>query len=429
MRRLVVIIACAALMLVCGSTAAMAGTYDECEHDLYEDCSQEATCEYDGFVNYYCWKCGYEETAPISATGHSFGSWFYESEWDRPDCQNEGMMIKECQNADCWETRYKTVPAKGHSYGNWHYAGSWDRPDCTYSGTMTKKCKRDGCSAEKYKTVPALGHKFKTTTQKAKLGSNGSVKKVCSRCGYNKSSTKIYAPKRIKLSKSTFVYDGKVKKPTVKVYNNCGNLIDVKHYTVTYQKGRKLVGKYKVTVTFKESSQKYRGKLTTSFKINPKPTSITSLTAGQKSFTAKWKKVGKQINGYQLRFSSYSDMYNSGYKTFSSPSKVSAKISTIYGDETYYVQIRTYKTVNGNKIYSSWSKKKTVRTKAPVVTYYEDDDDDYYYDDDDDNYGGTIYITRTGECYHTHACGNGTYFSSTLAEAQSRGLRPCQKCF
>lgn len=40
-----------------------------------------------------------------------------------------------------------------------------------------------------------------------------------------------------------------------------------------------------------------------------------------------------------------------------------------------------------------------------------------------------VYITRTGECYHTHKCGNGTYYKSTLKKAKSYGLRPCKKCY
>ncbi|MDY4970307.1 MAG: DUF5011 domain-containing protein [Lachnospiraceae bacterium] len=53
--------------------------------------------------------------------------------------------------------------------------------------------------------------------------------------------------------------------------------------------------------------------------------------------------------------------------------------------------------------------------------------------DDSDNSGSsggeTVLITRTGECYHTHKCGNGTYFPVSLSEALSRGLRPCKKCY
>ena len=41
----------------------------------------------------------------------------------------------------------------------------------------------------------------------------------------------------------------------------------------------------------------------------------------------------------------------------------------------------------------------------------------------------TVYITRTGSKYHTHKCGNGTYFAASLSEAQSQGLTPCAKCF
>ncbi|MBQ8558395.1 MAG: DUF5011 domain-containing protein [Tyzzerella sp.] len=40
-----------------------------------------------------------------------------------------------------------------------------------------------------------------------------------------------------------------------------------------------------------------------------------------------------------------------------------------------------------------------------------------------------VMITKTGECYHTHKCGNGTYFWVSFDEAKSRGLRPCQKCY
>lgn len=41
----------------------------------------------------------------------------------------------------------------------------------------------------------------------------------------------------------------------------------------------------------------------------------------------------------------------------------------------------------------------------------------------------TVLITRTGSKYHTHKCGNGTYFPATLSEAKSYGLTPCKKCF
>ncbi len=41
----------------------------------------------------------------------------------------------------------------------------------------------------------------------------------------------------------------------------------------------------------------------------------------------------------------------------------------------------------------------------------------------------TVLITRTGSKYHTHKCGNGTYYEATLDEALARGLTPCAKCY
>ena len=41
----------------------------------------------------------------------------------------------------------------------------------------------------------------------------------------------------------------------------------------------------------------------------------------------------------------------------------SSTIKKLKAKKKYYVRIRTYKTVDGNKIYSSWSKVLNVKTK------------------------------------------------------------------
>lgn len=40
-----------------------------------------------------------------------------------------------------------------------------------------------------------------------------------------------------------------------------------------------------------------------------------------------------------------------------------------------------------------------------------------------------VYVTRTGSKYHTHKCGNGTFYQTTLSSAKARGLTPCSKCY
>lgn len=428
MRKLVSLIFSLIFVMTCSCTIALADTDAEnsgCEHSFYEYQRQSLSCEQDGIVERYCWDCGYSETMTIPATGHHFGEWEIES---AASCKYEGTLVQYCQNEGCYKANYESIPATGHNFGNWYYEDEWDKPDCDLSGWMIQDCQNEGCWESNYKSVAALGHKYKSVTKKARPYQDGYIVKYCTRCEefdeddyYYYADTTIYAPSKIKLSSKNYTYTGKAKKPTVKVYNHEGQLINSKHYTVSYQKGRKNVGKYKVTVTFKKSSRKYTGKMSTTFKINPKPTSISSLTKGTESFTVKWKKVSKQITGYQIKYADNSGMYDAKYKTIKGAKASKKKISNLYEDEKYYVQIRTYKVVNGKKYYSSWSKKKSIRTKKAVTYSYDDDDDDYYY--------GDIYITRTGECYHTHKCGNGTYYLSTLSEALALGLRACQKCF
>ncbi len=166
--------------------------------------------------------------------------------------------------------------------------------------------------------------------------------------------------KAVSLSKTSYTYDGKVKNPTIKVYNTEGKQLSSKYYTVRKPSGRKNVGKYKYTITFKNG---YTGKKTVYFTINPKPTKLTSLKKGSKRFTAKWKKVSAQTSGYQIRYSMKSSMAGSKVLTVKKYKTTSKKITRLKKKKKYYVQVRTYKTVSKVKYYSGWSGKKTVVTK------------------------------------------------------------------
>ena len=50
-------------------------------------------------------------------------------------------------------------------------------------------------------------------------------------------------------------------------------------------------------------------------------------------------------------------VYVKGYK------KTSYTMKKLKAKTKYYVKVRTYKTVKGKKIYSDWSKVKTIKTK------------------------------------------------------------------
>ena len=81
----------------------------------------------------------------------------------------------------------------------------------------------------------------------------------CKSCGETLSAKKINKISNVKLSKSIYTYDKKAKKPTVTVKDTKGKKLKKgKDYTVTYAKGRKAIGNYKVTIQLK--GKKYNGK-------------------------------------------------------------------------------------------------------------------------------------------------------------------------
>ncbi len=181
--------------------------------------------------------------------------------------------------------------------------------------------------------------------------------------GSNTVSYKISARKitpAVTLSRTVYTWNGNAQKPSVTVKNGKTKLASA-NYTVTYASGRKNVGTYKVTVRLKGN---YSGSKTVSFRINPRGTALTRLSAASGAFTAVWKKQTAQTTGYQIQYST-SPSFKSGNKTVTvkGTASVSKKIAKLGAGKRYYVRIRTYKTVGKKNYYSAWSAKKTVQTK------------------------------------------------------------------
>ena len=198
-------------------------------------------------------------------------------------------------------------------------------------------------------------------TVKATTSKNGSTTNyICVLCGkYNLRAT-IYSPKTVKLSSTSYIYSGKGIQPKVTVTDSKGKTVNAKNYTVKYS-SNKNVGTAKVTVSFKNI---YTGSLTKTFKINPKGTKLTKVSGSKKGFTAKWNKQATQTTGYQIQYATdKSFKKNVKTVTVSSNKTTSKKVSKLKAKKTYYVKIRTYKTVNGTRYYSGWSAAKQVKTK------------------------------------------------------------------
>ena len=90
------------------------------------------------------------------------------------------------------------------------------------------------------------------------------------------------------------------------------------------------------------------------------------LTAGKGTGTVQWKKVA--ASGYEVRYSTRSDMNKAKMVKISSSKTVQKKLSKLSRHKKYYVQVRavkTRKTADGKTVTyrGVWSGNKSISTK------------------------------------------------------------------
>ena len=180
----------------------------------------------------------------------------------------------------------------------------------------------------------------------------------------SKTATLTIKPKSIASVTTTGIsnktYTGKGITQTITVLDGNKNLKVGTDYTVTYSSNVN-VGIATITITGKGN---YTSTLRRTFEINPKGTTLSKLTAGKKQIKVTWKKQKTQTTGYEIQYST-NKKFKSGKKTttIKKNKTTSTTIKKLKAKKKYYVRIRTYKTVSGKKIYSSWSKVKNTTVK------------------------------------------------------------------
>ena len=371
---------------------------EEHTHNLTLVVAKAATCTTAGNSAYYtcdgCDKWFADATGSVEITdktsvkipapGHTAGTEWKSDDtnhWHECTVAGCGVIIESTKSAHDYGSDnvcdtcgyYKTVP---HTHNLTLVAAK--AATCTEGGKEAYyKC--EGCGKfyedvlgtkeitdlASWGNIAKIAHTTKQTVTKATPTANGKIVNYCSVCKKTFSTTVIPKASSIKLKATSLTYNGKVRTPKVIVKDRTGKtLVKNTDYTVSYAKGRKYVGKYAVKITFKG---KYSGTKTLYFTIKPKATSISSLKAGSKKFTVKWKKQATQTTGYQVQYSASSKFSKAKTVTVGKNTTVSKKISKLSGKKKYYVRVRTYKTVKINgksiRIYSGWSKAKTVTTK------------------------------------------------------------------
>lgn len=172
---------------------------------------------------------------------------------------------------------------------------------------------------------------------------------------YKNAKRAAYTNARISLSTTQYVYNDKVKTPAVYGLSAFVNGTD---YTVAYSNNKK-TGKATVTVTGKGDCAGLSAK-TATFRITPAKAAISKLKKGKKSFKVTIKsQKSAGVSGYQI---SYSLKKNKSFKS-TTTTKTSKTVKKLKAKRTYYVKVRSYKTIDGKKYYGSYSKIKKIKTR------------------------------------------------------------------
>lgn len=216
-----------------------------------------------------------------------------------------------------------------------------------------------------------LGIKKDAESDNASGGENGTESDYASNQGNKtdvddksnlEATIDISGTAKVTLSKTSYVYNGKKKKPGIIVKMGSMVLMENADYTKSYTNNTK-VGTASVNIT---GIGKYTGEITKTFTIVPKGTSIVGkVTAKSKGFTVKWKKQNQYTTGYQVQYSTSRRFTKKSTvaKGVRRPSTTKLTVKHLKARKKYYVRIRSYGTVNGKKYYSGWSVAKSVAIK------------------------------------------------------------------
>lgn len=163
-------------------------------------------------------------------------------------------------------------------------------------------------------------------------------------------------PEMIKLSQTSYIYNGKARKPEVTVEG-----ISEENYIVSYKNNIK-VGTATVII---EGIGNVTGRVVKTFQINydrPARVTLQTPTTGTSHYVkVRWKKA--DCDGYQIRYST-----SKSFKTYKTVyvkdgDAVSKTIKGLTKGKRYYVKVRAYNLYEGKRVYGSLSTWRSVVCK------------------------------------------------------------------
>lgn len=222
------------------------------------------------------------------------------------------------------------------------YTASYTNPRNTGKATITITgiVNYTGTKTTTFRIIPSQVTNLKVKSQKEK-----EINIQWSKNGGNVTGYKVYY---YDYSKGKWIYSGKTSKTNYTIKKLASG--------TTY--------KFRVRAYKTIDGTQYFGSYSEKIKISttPSATKLKSLTTKNLKVTAKWNKV-TGATGYEIYMSTSKNKGYSKIKTISKASTVSYTKGSLKKNKTYYFKIRTYRTVNGKKIYSSYSNIKQIKVK------------------------------------------------------------------
>lgn len=215
------------------------------------------------------------------------------------------------------------------------YLLSWQQSDGSFGATD-------------YTTGEVTSNAYATAEAARSLGTYkyGSVYKVAaSTYKANYLAKKISS---VKLSKSSYTYNGKKQTPVVTVKYGKKTLKKNTDYTVTYAKSSKAIGTYQVSVT---GIDNYKGTIKKSYTIKPAALKGVKVTAKRRTLTVTFNKAKGNVK-YQVAYKAKGAKKYTYVKT----AKTALTLKNLKRHQTYSVKVRAYKTVSKKTINGAYTK-------------------------------------------------------------------------
>lgn len=95
----------------------------------------------------------------------------------------------------------------------------------------------------------------------------------------------------------------------------------------------------------------------------PKSTPITKLLSQKKGWLNIQYRAVPNANGYQIQYSTFSNMKNAKYVAVNNSKIRSYTRKDVKSGAIYYVRVRTFNLVDGERVYSGWSGIKSIKVK------------------------------------------------------------------